>query len=34
MGNLWKGYSACLIRAFIVNSSSFYVYELCKKKLI
>jgi solute carrier family 25 (mitochondrial carnitine/acylcarnitine transporter), member 20/29 len=34
MGNLWKGYSACLIRAFVVNSSSFYVYELCKKKLI
>ena len=30
-GNLWKGYSACAIRAIIVNSVSFYVYEKCKK---
>lgn len=33
MGNLWRGYSACLIRAFMVNSCSFYVYEFCKEKL-
>ena len=33
MGNLWRGYSACLIRAFLVNSCSFYIYELCKEKL-
>jgi len=30
--NLWKGFSACALRAIIVNSSSFYVYELCKKQ--
>ena len=29
-GNLWKGYSACAMRAIIVNSASFYVYEKSK----
>lgn len=29
-GNLWKGYTPCAIRAIIVNSISFYVYEYCK----
>lgn len=30
MGNLWKGFSFCALRALIVNSLGFYVYELCK----
>lgn len=29
-GKIWKGYSPCAIRAVIVNSLSFYVYEYCK----
>jgi hypothetical protein len=29
-GKLWRGYSPCAIRAIIVNSLSFYVYEYCK----
>ena len=27
MGNLWKGYLFCAIRAFKVNAIGFYVYE-------
>ena len=29
-GKIWKGYYPCAIRAIIVNSLSFYVYECCK----
>ena len=29
MGNMWKGYSMCAIRAILVNSVGFYVYEKC-----
>ena len=29
-GNLWKGYTPCAMRAIIVNSASFYVYEKSK----
>lgn len=31
--NLWKGYSACIIRAIIVNSACFYTYETTYNKL-
>ena len=31
-GNLWKGFAPCMLRAFIVNSSSFYIYEYLKIK--
>lgn len=31
MGKLWAGYGACMIRAFLVNSVSFYAYEKSKK---
>jgi solute carrier family 25 carnitine/acylcarnitine transporter 20/29 len=27
---LWKGYSACLIRAFYANAIGFYTYEISK----
>ena len=33
MGKLWAGYNACMIRAFLVNSVSFYAYEKSKKIL-
>tara|TARA_Y100000816_G_scaffold186295_1_gene135266 strand:- start:144 stop:815 length:672 start_codon:yes stop_codon:yes gene_type:complete len=33
MGKLWSGYGACMIRAFLVNSVSFYAYEKSKKIL-
>ena len=29
MGNLYSGLSFCLIRAFIVNGASFFMYEKC-----
>jgi solute carrier family 25 carnitine/acylcarnitine transporter 20/29 len=29
-GKLWKGFTFCALRALIVNSVGFYVYELCK----
>ena len=31
--NLWKGYSASIIRAIIVNSACFYTYETTYNKL-
>ena len=31
-GNLWKGFTPCMLRAFLVNSTSFYIYEFLKKK--
>jgi solute carrier family 25 carnitine/acylcarnitine transporter 20/29 len=31
MGNLFNGLKITLIRAFIVNSTSFYIYELIKR---
>ena len=31
IGNFWSGYSACAIRAILVNSISFTVYDLLKK---
>ena len=31
MGNLWKGYGICMVRAFIVNSVGFLIYEEGKK---
>ena len=30
MGNLWKGYHVCAIRALVVNSIGFWVYEKSK----
>lgn len=27
MGNLWKGYLPCALRAIIVNSYGFYIYQ-------
>ena len=32
-GNLWKGYTPCAIRAIIVNSTGFYIYEKCNEIL-
>ena len=32
-GNLWKGYTPCALRAIIVNSTGFYVYEKCNEIL-
>ena len=29
MGKLWKGYIPCALRAIIVNSCGFYVYQQC-----
>lgn len=29
LGNLWKGYSVCAVRAVLVNSVGFWVYERC-----
>ena len=31
MGSLYNGLTITLIRAFVVNSSSFYMYDLIKK---
>ena len=31
MGNYWKGFRICMIRAFLVNSIGFQVYELSLK---
>lgn len=28
---LWRGFGTCIVRAFLVNSISFYTYELIKK---
>jgi len=33
MGNLWKGYSLCAVRAVLVNAINFWVYENVKKNL-
>lgn len=33
MGNLWKGFALCAVRAIIVNSVGFYVYELSAKHI-
>ena len=33
IGNLWHGYSICAFRAILVNSLSFYVYELTKQNI-
>lgn len=33
MGHLWRGYSICALRAVLVNSVGFYVYEECKKNI-
>ena len=30
MGKLWKGYPICVVRAFMVNSVGFYVFEKLK----
>ena len=32
-GGLWRGYLPCAIRAIIVNSATFYVYEKLKKDI-
>ena len=29
--HLWRGFKMCIVRAFLVNSISFYTYELIKK---
>ena len=34
MGDIWKGYSYCLLRAFLVNATGFYVYEYSKQKML
>lgn len=34
MGYIWKGYSYCLCRAFLVNATGFYVYEFAKQKML
>ena len=31
--NLWRGYSACIIRAVIVNAACFYTYETTYNKI-
>jgi solute carrier family 25 (mitochondrial carnitine/acylcarnitine transporter), member 20/29 len=31
--HLWRGFTPCAIRAIIVNSASFYVYEFCKDNI-
>jgi hypothetical protein len=31
MGQLWKGYPICAVRAVLVNSVGFWVYEKCMK---
>jgi len=28
-GNIWSGYSVCIVRAILVNSVAFWVYEKC-----
>tara|TARA_Y100000389_G_scaffold61968_1_gene57999 strand:+ start:2961 stop:3623 length:663 start_codon:yes stop_codon:yes gene_type:complete len=30
-GHLWKGINICLLRGFVVNGVSFYVYDILKK---
>ena len=32
-GFLWKGFTVCIIRALIVNSTGFYAYELTNNYL-
>jgi len=32
-GGLWKGYLPCAIRAVLVNSATFYVYEKLKRDI-
>lgn len=34
MGDLWRGFTLCAIRAVLVNSAGFYVYELVSYKLL
>ena len=34
MGNLWKGYSVCALRAVIVNAANFWVYEKVRKMVM
>jgi solute carrier family 25 carnitine/acylcarnitine transporter 20/29 len=29
--NIWKGYNICILRALLVNSCGFYIYEICKE---
>lgn len=31
---LWKGFSACAIRAFYANAIGFYTFELAKEILV
>ena len=33
LGHLWKGYTACAVRAVLVNGVSFWVYEKVKSSL-
>ena len=33
IGNLWKGYSICAVRAVLVNAINFWVYETVKSHL-
>jgi len=33
MGNLWKGFHICAIRAVLVNSINFWIYDTVKKYL-
>jgi hypothetical protein len=33
LGHLWKGYTACAVRAVLVNGVSFWVYEKVKSML-
>ena len=33
LGNLWKGYGFCALRAVKVNAVGFYVYDSCRKIL-
>jgi solute carrier family 25 carnitine/acylcarnitine transporter 20/29 len=30
---LWKGFSACVLRAFPANAAGFLAYELCSKTM-
>ena len=34
MGSLWKGYMPCAIRAVIVNSLGFYIYDEMKERVL
>lgn len=31
MGDMWKGYNICIVRALLVNSFGFYIFDECKK---